>query len=262
MKKLLLVATIAVAFGGAPVFAADMPARPIYKAAAAPAPMSDWTGFYVGANIGYGWGTAHWSDLVAPEGNLPGEFVRHNTNGVLGGLQWGYNRQIGQWVFGFASDFDWSAIKGSSVCLGNANDYQATCGTKANWITTSTFRVGWAMGQFLPYVKGGWALARNEFNVTNIGQNGSGCCGPQADYLPTKSYRSGWTVGGGMEYAFDRNWSAFVEYDYMDFGSNQEGFTPSVPNFITTNFSANINSTVSVVKGGVNFRLGDWLAKF
>ncbi len=249
MKKSLILGALA-ALLVSPAIAADLPVKaPVM----APAVFS-WTGFYVGANVGYGWGDKSWSNLVAPAGDVDGVFTKHHTDGVLGGFQAGYDRQIGQWVFGFASDIVWTGMKGSSPCLGSFGDYQATCGSKIGWLSTSTVRAGMAFGQFLPYVKGGVALADDKFTVTNIGQFGTGCCGPQADYLPTKSYRLGYVAGAGMEYAFDRAWSAFVEYNYMDFGTNREGFTPSVPNGITTNFSADIKQTVSVVKVGVNYR--------
>jgi outer membrane immunogenic protein len=259
-KKLLLAAgawVALVAFSAMPALAADLPARTYSKAPVMVDP-GNWTGFYVGGNVGYGWGTTTWSDIVAPIGNVPGDFTQHHTNGMVGGFQWGYNRQVGQWVFGFASDFDWTAMKGSSGCIGNDLGFAASCGTKVPWISTSTARVGWAAGQFLPYVKGGVALTRDEFNVGNFIYFDPTHAG-QFNYLPTKSYRVGWTVGAGLEFAIDRNWSAFAEYDYMDFGKNQEGFTPSVPTVFTTNFSANIRQTMSVAKVGVNFKYGDFL---
>jgi opacity protein-like surface antigen len=79
-----------------------------------------------------------------------------------------------------------------------------------------------------------WPLAasieRLKLSATNIGQNGSGCCGPQPDYQTTKSWRSGWTAGGGLEYAFDRRWSVFVEYDYMNFGKQPRRIYAFRPN--------------------------------
>jgi outer membrane immunogenic protein len=253
-KRPLLVVGMLIGLASVPAAAADL----AYKAPPPAVPMFDWTGFYVGANIGYGWGKSTWSDIVAPIGNVPGDFTQHNTNGVVGGFQWGYNRQIGQWLLGFASDFDWSGMKGSSFCLGSDLGIVAQCATKVPWTSTSTVRVGWAAGQFLPYVKGGFALTRDEFNVGNYIYLDPTHAG-QANYLTTKSYRLGWTVGAGFEYAIDRNWSVFGEYDFIDFGKNQEGFTPSVPTVFTTNFSANIRQTVSMAKVGVNFRFGDLL---
>jgi outer membrane immunogenic protein len=243
------------ALSAMPVAAADLP---MYKAVPPAAPVFSWTGFYVGVNAGYGWGTTTWSDLVSPIGNIVGDFVQHNTTGGLAGAQWGYDRQISNWVLGFASDLDWSGIRGSSICFGSDGSIQATCGTKLPWISTSTVRAGLAMGHFLPYVKGGVALTRDEFTAVNLTSADPAHQGA-ANYLPTNSYRLGWTVGGGMEYAFDRSWSAFAEYDYIDFGNNQEGFTPSVNNVLTTNFSANIRQNISTVKVGVNFKYGDIL---
>src|SRR3954451_6050323 len=53
----LLAATMAT-----PSFAADIVApRPIYKGPAYVAPVFTWSGFYVGINGGYGFGTSTWS---------------------------------------------------------------------------------------------------------------------------------------------------------------------------------------------------------
>jgi outer membrane immunogenic protein len=249
MKKLLLGSAALFLLSASVANATDLP----MKAPSAPnAPMFNWTGFYVGANAGYGWGDAKWSNLVAAAGNIPGEFVRDSMHGGLAGVQWGYNRQVGQWVFGFASDLDWSGVKGKQICFGNPGDFHATCGARTDFLSTSTVRAGYAMGQVLPYVKGGWALAHDKFTAVDIGIGANPPSFP--DYLPTKAYRSGRTIGAGIEYAVDMKWSAFIEYDYMDFGKNQEGFTPSTITIVTTPFSARISQTMSLVKFGMNVR--------
>jgi outer membrane immunogenic protein len=245
MKKLLVAGVTAAALCSASAFAADLPERPVYKAPVVQ-PAFSWTGFYVGVNGGYGWGSGKWSNLQAPAGNNPGQFVDEKMTGGFAGIQWGYNYQVGSWVFGYTSDLDWANVKGGQTCFGTL-DHFATCATKTDGISTSTVRVGYAFGQVLPYVKGGWALAHENFMVPFVS-------GGQAPYLTTKEYRSGWTGGAGIEFAFDTKWSVFAEYDYLNFGSNQEGFTPSVPTGITTVFTAKVAQTMSQAKFGVNYR--------
>ena len=114
MKQILIAAGIA-AVTSVGVQAADLGARPYTKATPAVAAVYDWTGFYVGGNVGYGWGenTDPGLSLVNPgnTGNIttflttgfPGrssgnQFPNLRPDGVLGGLQIGYDRQFGTWV--------------------------------------------------------------------------------------------------------------------------------------------------------------------
>jgi outer membrane immunogenic protein len=95
-----------------PAMAADLPV----KAPLMQAPLAySWTGFYVGANIGYGWGNAKSGLIDLPDtafvSSLPGH--SGNMNGVIGGGQIGYNWQMGNTVFGLEGDFSGTGMKGS-----------------------------------------------------------------------------------------------------------------------------------------------------
>ena len=136
MKRILIAASVAlVTASGAQ--AADLAARPYTKAPPAVAAVYDWTGFYVGGNVGYGWGgnTDPSLSLVNPgnAGNLttflttgfPGfssgnQFPNLNPDGVFGGLQTGYDRQFGTWVLGVVADIqgaDFSARRSVLTAL-------------------------------------------------------------------------------------------------------------------------------------------------
>jgi outer membrane immunogenic protein len=166
--------------------AADLGPPPAYKAPAYVAPSyGTWSGFYVGINGGYGFGTYDAFSLK-PDGALAG--------GTLG-----YNLQTGMWVWGIEGDFDWSDMNDSGACGAN------TCKFKNDWLATVRGRVGYAgWNGFLPYFTGGAAFA---------GVKGSNSAfGSSSDTL------IGWTVGGGVEYAMFNNWSVKLEYLYADLG--------------------------------------------
>src|SRR3954462_15633317 len=106
MRSLLVGFVGVTVFSGA-ALAADM-SRPVYKAPPAGAlPVAyDWTGFYVGGHLGYGWAKKDWSDSF-------GLFdVSSRSSGFLGGGQAGFNYQIGQFVLGAEGDFSWTGING------------------------------------------------------------------------------------------------------------------------------------------------------
>src|SRR6185295_19010476 len=119
--------------------AADIP-RPVYKGVRPVVAYNNWTGFYVGINGGYGWGTSNWDmPLVSPK----------PKGGLFGGTL-GYNYQVGSIVYGIEGDFDWADIKGNVACIG-----VITCETKNTWLATFRGRLGYAFDRWLPYFTGG-----------------------------------------------------------------------------------------------------------
>jgi outer membrane immunogenic protein len=167
----------------APAFAADL-SRPAFKAPAFAAPFN-WTGFYVGINGGYAWGTSNWTGA--------GDF---NATGEMVGGTVGYNLQMSQFVAGFEGDFDGSWLKGSAT--------SACCEIKNDWFGTARARLGIAMDRWLPFVTGGAAFGDVKLD-TALGSD--------------TDTRIGWTAGAGIEYAFTGAWSAKVEYLYVDLGT-------------------------------------------
>jgi outer membrane immunogenic protein len=147
-----------------------------------------WTGFYIGANVGYGWSdpSVNFSpndptttQLFAPNGAVvPGGFglggalapISFNTSGALGGLQLGYNWQlVRNWVVGFETDFDWSDINGSGSTSGPitgfalppAPAFAETVDERVEWFGTVRARLGYLpANNLLAYVTGGFAYGR------------------------------------------------------------------------------------------------------
>jgi len=217
MKSKLILTGIAAAMLTASLGAqaADL-VTPAYKAPAYVAPLAaNWTGFYVGINGGYGFGTSDWD---APA-------VSIDPSGMMAGVTVGYNLQTGQWVWGFEGDFDWSDIKGDANCG------PGTCQTKNDWFGTARMRIGYAgWDNWMPYFTGGAAIANVKANY--LGTEGS-------------SMQIGWTAGVGLEYAFLSNWSFKVEYLYADLGNFECDCGPPGNE---VSFQANL------VRAGLNYR--------
>jgi outer membrane immunogenic protein len=199
--------------------AADIP-RPVYKGPVRSViAYYNWTGFYAGINAGYGWGTSNWD--IPPVQNKPTGFI---VGGTLG-----YNYQTGSFVWGFEGDIAWADVKGSVDCgLG------LTCETANRWLGTTRLRLGYAFDRFLPYLTGGAAFGSVRASINP---------GPIVSATDT---RLGWTFGGGLEYAFMGNWTAKVEYLYVDLGSFDTGFTAPIVN--------NVSFKEHVVRGGLNYK--------
>jgi outer membrane immunogenic protein len=117
MKKLFLATTAFVVLAATSAGAADMTARPTY---AAPPPVYTWTGAYVGGNVGYGWGDAKSDQTLNNTAFGLGTggvqtSQSQKIDGVIGGVQAGYNYQFGTWVWGWETDFQGSGQKGGST---------------------------------------------------------------------------------------------------------------------------------------------------
>lgn len=214
--------------------AADLPTKaPVYKA-----PAFSWTGCYVGGHVGGIWGDKDWT-LRTGGANDP--LGGHSADSWLGGAQAGCNYEFAnRFVIGIQGDYAWTDAKGSHVDLSNA---AVTDNTRMKSLASVTGRVGYDWNRFLGYVKGGAAWVRDEYTGT---LTASGAFSDSA-----KETRAGWTAGVGGEYAFTNNISAFVEYNYYDFGKRQLTFLDSAG---AVTDLIDIKQTASVVKGGVNFR--------
>ena len=214
--------------------AADLP--PVRAPAVVPAvvyapPVYNWSGFYVGGNLGAGFANSSWTDPFT------GAHDTFSKDGFIGGGQVGANWQINALVLGIEGDFDWTSLKGSGLdSRGN------TINTDTQWTSTVTGRIGAAFDRLLVYGKGGVAFAHDNDSLNDI-------VGNTASASVT---RTGWTAGAGFEYAFAPNWSAKIEYDYLGFGNQTLNLpTPAFPAY-----SANASLNVQEVKAGINFKFG------
>lgn len=216
LRNILLASAALVAFAGA-ASAADMPARMPVKAVPF-VQAYNWTGFYAGVNLGYGWGRA--SDDLG---------LASSMNGVIGGAQIGYNWQLSNnFVFGLETDFQGSGQRQTTtVGAFSASD-------RVRYFGTVRARAGYAWDRTLLYITGGYAY-------TNVGVDLSGPLGTAT----SNTTKSGGTVGAGIEYAFAGPWSAKLEYLYVDTG------TQSVTLFGVTD---NVRIKNHIARVGVNYR--------
>jgi outer membrane immunogenic protein len=249
MNRLLLASA---AMGGAlilagPVLAADLAARPSYKApppVAAPVQFT-WTGCHIGAHIGGGWGNKQWEDLG---GDDISDNTSYATNGFLGGGQIGCDYQWGgPVVFGIEGSFAGTSIKGSGVQPFESET--AAVSSKIDWLATLTGRVGFAVDHALIYVKGGGAWVREKHTTREV---------TAGDELEIQSQtltsnRSGWLFGAGIEYAFLPNWSAKLEYNFMDFGTKSFLFDQLSEDPVS------IKQQLHTITFGVNYRFNSGL---
>ena len=202
-RSIMAFAAATVAAVSGAALAADLPRGPSPYYAPAPVSAYNWGGAYAGLNLGYQWGKVSNSSI--------------NPSGIFGGGQLGYNWQNGQFVFGGETD----------IQLSSADDTFAPYKFSNPWFGTLRARIGYAMNNILFFGTGGLAYGdvKGEFNA-----------------LTETKTEVGWTLGAGMEVGFTPNWSAKVEYLYMDLGERAFSVT-----------GANNGLSSSLLRFGVNY---------
>ena len=256
--------------------AADLSNRRI---ADAPAPAAyDWSGVYLGAHLGAGFQTTNFQDPSASTvvtlccdliGTLaPGGVARdRSTTGFLGGGQAGWAYQIGRLVVGGEVDISGGALRSASTAIipgaiGPAFDVTERFSSRTNLTATSTTTLGVAQGRWMFYNKAGAAYMRETDSLNVSGANaGFGAPGDFTFQSTSSQNRVGWTVGAGVKWAFLDNWSAKVEYDYLDFASKKVDFSGVIQNpggggAITSasTFNTSNGRQISQVKVGLDYR--------
>ena len=225
MKRIFLTVMLSIIAAGN-ALAADLPqpAPPPPQAPVAyipaPAPVYNWGGIYLGLNGGYGFGHSDWTGGVVSSGSF-------STSGFLVGGTLGFNYQWSALVLGAETDLDFTGITGDGpggFCL--------NCKTSNDWLGTTRARVGWAADRVLFYGTAGVAYGNvqaSAFATTNT------------------STEIGWTAGVGVEAAFAENWTARIEYLYVDLSDASCG-APCAPASVSVSF------TQSLIRAGVDFK--------
>lgn len=215
--------------------AADLPRRtyapPPVAAAPYTPPMFSWTGFYVGATAGYGWG-----DL-----GRVGNATYEKPSGFIGGITAGYNHQFDRFVIGIEGDLSWNNMDSSKreiIAIGTpAVDETVVNSASVDMFSTVRLRAGFALDRALVFATAGYAGASLETKYSNLTAGVSGS---------SSNWRHGWVVGGGIEYAITRNLSIKSEYLYFSLGS--------ASSFPGTPYVSRAELSGSIVRAGVNYR--------
>jgi outer membrane immunogenic protein len=188
MSKLTFAAVALMATGLASAHAADLP----YYGSRAPytvyQPLNafSWAGPYLGGNLGYNWGRVD---------NNPTK-----PSGLLGGVQGGYNWQNGPWVLGVEGDLQLNA----------ADDTFAPWKFSNPWFGTARGRVGYAYNNILFYGTAGLAFGSLRGETFGLSETHTS---------------AGWTAGVGAEFGLAQNWSAKIEYLYVDLADDNFSIT-------------------------------------
>jgi outer membrane immunogenic protein len=233
-----------------PAQAADLPVPgPAYYPKSFPPPaIYDWTGIYIGGNVGGGILT----DSVSQNGfstsalatNLMGS-ANLRPAGVVGGGQIGANYEFAPWVVGIEGSWDASAIQGNTL-IGATNavpgpvTIQERFTSNVAWFAAVTGRIGYAANDWLFYAKGGgaWMHVTYTEDLLVVG-------GVTSATQAISDNRNGFTVGAGIEFGLVENITGKIEYDFYDFGSKNYNFgiTP-----------VSVSSNLHTLTVGINYK--------
>jgi outer membrane immunogenic protein len=204
MKALLKasIAAVALLAGGASL-AADFSRKGVLPPAPELPTFYNWSGFYVGGQAGYSWGSDRASEF-ASAGRAPlGRSFDYSPSSFIGGARLGFNYQFGAIVVGVEGD-----IEGMNAAEGKG-DLGGTVRVRQDWQGSVRARLGYSLDRILVYATAGAAFTKLEYSyVTPLGGLGE----------ISNTSRTGWTVGGGVDYALTDNLILGLDYRYTDYG--------------------------------------------
>ena len=279
MKKIIAVSAAVLAFATSAV-AADLPVKAPPRAVD---PGYNWTGFYAGLNAGYSWGRDSGPLTLGP-------FLSSDGNTTLdefiGGGQLGYNWQSRNLIFGLEADFQGTGQKGSAnaICPGGTTTSVNSCtpghlgdtvndpalpvtaslSEKLEWLGTVRGRLGVTVTPTLvPYVTGGLAYGHISVSEAVSGTNVTGTNGangatftPAGGSFSSSTTKVGWTIGAGIESVLQGNWTAKIEYLYVDLGTVSGSFPTTLVAVsggpLIAGYSSHI--TDNIVRAGLNYK--------
>ena len=233
MKKFLhACGALGALIAAGPTIAADLPVRevaPVY------AP-DDWSGFYIGAHVGWGWGHDPWV----------------SSHGFVGGAQFGYNQQWGAWLGGLEIDISGATIKGSAPIVPLVTTpvimtpgLIVSQSENFHLLGSARARIGYvAWPNLLLYGTGGLAWTLFEQSISDT----------------TTRTEFGWAAGAGGEFKITDQWLFRVEYLHYGFG-NVPTASGSTTIVISTNSQAG-HLTADVVRAGLSFRFSNGVPSF
>ena len=221
----------------------------------------NWSGLYIGAHAGYGSGD--WNvDLSHSTGAIfysdpfkaPHQSLSAN-DGALGGLQAGFNRQLGVLVVGMEADVSWASMSAEGTFttpLGSQWDIKS----EIDMLGTVRGRIGMATGPLLFYATGGLAWAEIDTTQATHFVDGKGKIYDEGGRTSGSNHHFGWVAGGGVEWMVMPNWTVRGEYLYYDLGSVDYGLRgttkPDGKTLYVETFSSDMQ--FHVVRGAISYK--------
>jgi outer membrane immunogenic protein len=274
MKKFVLGILIALTSATSAV-AADL----YYKAPVA-VPVYNWTGFYIGGNVGGAWGnfdpravTVYSEDGWFVPTDIPAidavGIQNGKATGFTGGFEAGYNWQSRNFVFGVEGDIEAlslsSRVSGSALYPGYPYTFTVTSNTGTTWLATVRGRLGYAVNNYLIFATGGAAFTDLHGSFAFFDNYGNAAGNPNAHESAFFSdTKTGYTIGGGVEAGLWGNWSVKGEYLYADFGTvstssnNLTAFSPALlfPQiaFPSNVFTHRFDLKANIARAALNYR--------
>ena len=262
MKKISLGAIATVVFSTT-AFAADLPARTYTKVPAIVSPASDWSGFYIGGDLGGAW--AHTTSTQNPLPSsvafgLDPQTFSYGGSSFLGAVHLGYNWQVSpRFLVGIEGDLAWLRADGSASGIWTDGGVTtcvpvASCATTMSMSVTALASIRGRAGvlvtpTMLLYGTGGAAWGKQTYNADGFNRN-IGYDAPASVSATT----SGFVAGGGLEAMFTGTWLLRAEYLYSRFGNG-----PNVSVFPQPPFGQNYtwgNTSVNTASIGLSYRFG------
>ena len=218
----------------------------------------DWSGFYLGAHLGYAWGNSDWtaSSTAATAPGVSGSFnllQRYDpfdeAGSFFGGLQAGYEYMLpNRFVIGAevdASAPSWPNLAGISI--GGASTFSAPLIGAESYSETMLYfgslrgRVGYAPGDWLFYATGGFAWAYDQLTLTQLASGTT-----ESPFL----WRFGWAAGAGIEFPVAPHWTTRLEYLFADYGSSGVTFPAAAQRFDS-------GFALQEFRAGLNYQFGN-----
>ena len=249
-------ATMALAWGPEAAIAADMPLK------APEAPAYQWSGCYVGVNLGGGASGTNFGSVVDPGTYLAAGDAATvagsggggaNADGILAGAQAGCNFQSGTLVYGLEGDFDYfhtdPQFNNNTNTLANGNAFAIAQSLTTNFLATVRPRIGIAADRNLAYITGGAAFTSVSYTTSYVDANTP----PGTGTASASRALVGWTAGAGWEYAWTDHWTVRAEYLLASFPTtNALGTIAGAGGTNTLHGSTDL--VIQIVRAGVNFK--------
>ena len=180
----------------------------------------NWTGYYLGGQVGYSSTKDYIHDSSMVTGNS--DYNDHFTlRGLTGGIFTGYNFQHDMWLFGVEADGELSGIDGDNSAWRFGTDMTAKITSQGSL----RGRLGYVYDTSLFYITGGVAVGQIKTDYYDTGSR----------HDSNENTKTGWTLGGGFEHAFTPKWTVRFEYRYTDFGRITDSTITTDPGWLEHN---------------------------